>query len=472
MVAEHIDLASTIAGPVAVLGLGRSGLSAAKALQRAGIEVRAWDDLSHARDRAAADGMAIRDLRTEALDDVRLLVLSPGIPHTWPAPHPIVARARAADIEIVCDVDLLFRACPSAHFVGVTGTNGKSTTTALVGHILAASRPTEVGGNIGIPALDLVALDNRGTYVLELSSYQLELLPSASFETAVLLNISTDHTERHGSAAGYVAAKAHIFEGQDNDGTAVVGIDDESSRGLFEQLSNRRPGRVVAVSGHVAVGGGVFAEDGWLVDDRHGRAERVLDLNNVPTLPGRHNAQNVAAAYAAAGASGLTSVQIADRIPSFAGLPHRQEILGRVDGALYINDSKATNLAAVGNALSCYDDIIWIAGGRPKAGIDVAEIAVHFPRIRLACLIGEAAPLLAAGLDSSVPSKQCGDLATAVEVAAAAVSKAATKPVVLLSPACASFDQFDDFEQRGEAFRRLVGRLPGEHTRLAEGVAC
>ena len=470
--AQRIDLASTVIGSVAVLGLGRSGRSAARALGQAGIEVKAWDDAASARADAAATGIPIHDLRELSFDSVSLLVLSPGIPHTWPVPHPVVTRARAANVEIVCDVELLMRACPDAHYVGVTGTNGKSTTTALIGHILGAVGPTAVGGNIGTPALDLEPLAGQGTYVLELSSYQLELMPTGVVDTAVLLNISPDHTERHGSVDGYVAAKAHIFACQEAEGTAVIGVDDATSRGLFDRLFEQRPGRVIAVSGHRPVGGGVYAEDGWLVDDRDGHAERVLSLKGLYPLPGRHNAQNLAAAYAAVGASGLTAERIAGLVPNFPGLPHRLEALGLVDGVLYVNDSKATNMAAAANSLSCYHDIVWIAGGRPKAGMDVLEIAEHLPRVRLACLIGEATPMLAGQLEDRVPLTECGNLATALERAVASAKQSGRRPVVLLSPGCASFDQFANFEERGETFRRLVAALPGEHRTLAGGAPC
>ena len=469
---QPIDLASTVEGPVAILGLGQSGRATASALRRSGIEIRTWDDDADARAAAAALGIPICDLLDHSFDGVRLLVLSPGIPHTWPAPHPAVERARAADVEIVGDIELLMRACPDARYIGVTGTNGKSTTTSLIGHILNDAGPLSVGGNIGKPALDLPALTRGGTYVLELSSYQLELIPTGVFDMAVLLNISADHTERHGNLNGYVAAKARIFDRQDADCTAVIGVDDESSRGLFDRLFKRPHGQVIAVSGERVVRGGVYAENDWLIDDRKGRAEPVLNLVGLHALPGRHNAQNLAAAYVATSAAGLPTTQITGIVPTFPGLPHRQEVLGSVDGILFINDSKATNMAAVAKALSCYEDIIWIAGGQPKAVMDADDIVDFLPRVRSACLIGDAAQKLAALLEGRVPLRMCGDLPKAIEIAASIAREARTKPVVLLSPGCASFDQFANFEDRGMAFRHLVAALPGKHRSIGDSAVC
>ena len=467
-----VDLSSLAQSPVGVLGLGRTGLSAAKALVRSGIDVRAWDDSTVARSAAAATGIDVPDQLEGFCNGLTQLVLSPGVPHTWPAPHPIVAAARAAGTEIIGDVELLMRACPDAKYIGITGTNGKSTTTALIGHMLGGDAAVEVGGNIGTPALDLAPLGAEGTYVLELSSYQLELVPTGVFDTAVLLNISPDHTERHGNVDGYVNAKARIFSGQDNDGTAVIGVDDATCRGLFDRLFQQRAGRVIAISGQQAVRGGIYAEAGWLIDDRGGQAKRVLGLTELRTLPGQHNAQNLAAAFAASTSADATPSEVAARVPSFPGLPHRQEAVGRVDGVLFVNDSKATNLAAVTNALSCYDNIVWIAGGRPKEALNIAPVADLLRQVVAACVIGEAGPTLARQLDGRIPVTDCGDLETAVHKAASIASNLGAHATVVLSPGCASFDQFDNFEARGEAFRAFVSALPGAHTPGGKQVAC
>ena len=445
---------------IAVLGLARSGLAASQALARGGARVLAWDDAAPRRDAAAKAGVTIVDLATADLGRVKALVLSPGIPHSFPAPHAVAARARAAGIEIIGDIELLARSVTAARYVGITGTNGKSTTTALIAHILArAGRHVAAGGNIGVPALLLETLGPDGIYVLEMSSYQLELTPSLAFDVAVLLNITPDHLDRHGGMAGYIAAKERIFARQTERHAAVIGIDDEICRALFEKLSSERRRRVVPISTMRAAAGGVAVAEGMLIDDLDGRAQGVLDLRTIERLPGRHNWQNAAAAFAAVRCLGLGADEAAAGIASFAGLAHRQELIAVIDGVRYVNDSKATNADAVATALACYDDIYWIAGGVAKAG-GIATLAPYFPRLRHAFLIGEAAPSFAATLEGRVPVTLAGTLDAAV-AAAHAASRGKRGASVLLSPACASFDQFADFEARGEAFRRLVAALPG-----------
>ena len=453
-----IDLGGCVTGPVAVLGLGKSGLAAAQALQRSGIATLAWDDNAEARQRAADAGIDCTDLHEADLGEVTTLVLSPGIPHTHPAPHPVVTRAREAGLEILCDIELLARAQPAAKRVGVTGTNGKSTTTSLIGHLLDdGTRPVAVGGNLGTPALALAPLDSAGIYVLELSSYQLELLPTTAFDVAVLLNISADHHDRHGGAAGYVAAKRRIFADQPADGVAVVGVDDEVCRGIFDDLvaAGRR---AVAISGQTETPGGVYGDGERLVDDREGGAPVVAALDDLPALPGQHNAQNAAAATAAVAALGLARETIGARLASFPGLAHRQQLVATDNGIRFVNDSKATNADAAARALACYDAVLWIAGGRAKEG-GLDALTPYLARVRAAFLIGEAAEQMAAELPAGLPVHQCGDLDTAVaEATAAARAMDGTPVVVLLSPACASWDQFSSFEARGEAFCAAVER--------------
>ena len=457
-----IDLGLLPVRPVAVLGLGRSGLAAARALTAAGRPVLAWDDVEAQRSAAAAAGIPLTDIALRDLSDVGMLVLSPGIPLDHPKPHPVVTRARAARCEIVGDVELLLRACPAATVIGITGTNGKSTTTALLGHILAAAGvPSAVGGNIGVPALALAPLDAGGVYVLELSSYQLDLTPSLGCKVAVLLNISPDHLERHGGMDGYVAAKRRIFTGQGPDATAIVGADDAACQAIADALGHQSSGpRVIPVSGETAIAGGVFARDGVLFDaTASGDPRPVLRLAEAPALPGVHNAQNAAAAWAAARALGLAPATVAAAIRSFPGLAHRQELITTIDGVAYVNDSKATNPDAAARALACYDAIYWIAGGRAKAG-GLAAVRPYLDRVRHVYLIGEAAPAFAGELASAVPVAISETLDRAVAAAhTQAYRNGARAPVVLLSPACASFDQFRDFEARGDAFRALVQEL-------------
>jgi len=452
-----IDIATLSTAPVAVLGLGRSGLAAAKALLGSRILVWGWDDDAKVRGAAGQAGIPLVDLYLCDMRQPTMLVLSPGIPHTHPKPHPVVERARTNGCEIIGDVELLIRAQSDAAFVAVTGTNGKSTTTAMIGHVLdRAKRDVAVGANLGMPALELDALGAGGTYVLEMSSYQLELTPSLTPDVAVLLNISPDHLDRHGGIDGYVAAKRLIFKRQRPGSTAVVGVDDALSRKVCDGLRSANAARVVPVSGRDPVRGGVYVADGTLRDDTDGSDVAVLDMADAAALPGEHNAQNAAAAFAAARALGIESDIIVDAIRGFPGLAHRQERIAVINGVAYVNDSKATNADAAARALSCYDAIYWIAGGQPKDG-GLDAVAPWLDRVRHAFLIGEAAEDFADNLEGRVPLTRSGTLDAAVAAArACAETEQAASPVVLLSPACASFDQFRDFEDRGDAFRALV----------------
>ena len=445
--------------PVGVLGLAKSGRAAAQALTAGGAEILAWDDNPKAREALAAQ-LPIRDLATADWRNIAALVLSPGIPHSFPEPHPAVTRARDAGAAIIGDLELLGRAQPEARYIGITGTNGKSTTTALVGHILAAAgQRVEVGGNLGTPALSLAPLGRDGSYVIEASSFQLELITTLAFDIALLLNITPDHLDRHGTMEGYVAAKRHIFARQNKAATAIVGVDDAICRDLCDELRRTGPARVVPISVLQPVSGGVYVDQGWLVDAMGGQPVRVLDLGLAERLPGAHNWQNAAAAYAAARVSGVDTAAATAAICSFPGLAHRQELVGTIDGVRYINDSKATNADATEKALLCYPAIYWIAGGLAKAG-GIEPLAPYFGRLRHTFLIGRATEEFAATLEGSVPFTRCGDLATAVAAASAqARHDGVPGAVVLLSPACASYDQFKNFEERGDIFRGLVEEL-------------
>lgn len=454
--------------PVAVFGLGKSGLATAAALLQSGTPVWAWDDDESVRARAAAMGARLVELYGCDWSRPTALVLSPGVPHTHPAPHPVVTAARAHGVEIIGDVELFARALrdgtlPQAAVIGVTGTNGKSTTTALIGHVLQTARRAAIaGGNLGTPVLSFDPLPENGIYVLELSSYQLELTTSLACRAAVLLNVTPDHLGRHGGIDGYVAAKTRIFANQDRSDTAIVGIDDAHSRAVRDALIAAGKQRVVAVSTGIRIPGGVHALDGKLIDDTDGTNRLVLDLAEAPALPGVHNWQNAAAAYAACRAVGLAPEEIAHGLRSYPGLAHRQELVATLNGVRYINDSKATNADATAKALACYEPIYWIVGGRPKeTGLEGLE--GFYPRIARAFLIGEAEEAFARALDGKVPTTRCGTLAAAVAAAHEAAQRERREgAVVLLSPACASFDQFANFEERGDAFRRLVQALsPG-----------
>jgi UDP-N-acetylmuramoylalanine--D-glutamate ligase len=376
-------------------------------------------------------------------------VLSPGIPHTLPAPHPIAAAALAAGVPVWSDAELLFRAVRAAgsraRFIGVTGTNGKSTTTALVAHILeGAGLAVAAGGNLGPAALALPFLDHNGLYVLEMSSYMLERIGTLRFDAAVMLNLSPDHLDRHGDMTGYAAAKRAIFARQRDGDLAVVGLDDVPSRAMAAELN------ATTVSGdHEA---DLWCEAGVLRD----AAGPILRMAEAQALPGAHNAQNAAAAAAVALHVGVSRADVARGIASFTGLPHRQRLVATVDGVPYVDDSKATNADAAARALGCYDRIIWIAGGIAKAG-GAAPLAPFFPRIAHALLIGQDAPMFAAVL-ADVPHSIVGTLEAAVPAARDLAARTGAD-VVLLSPACASFDQFSGYPARGQRFAELAQGL-------------
>jgi len=384
-------------------------------------------------------------------------VLSPGVPLSHPQPHPVVALARRLGARVIGDIEVFATAFPAARVVGITGTNGKSTTTALIGHLLrAAGRPVAVGGNLGTPVLDLPGLPRNGTHVLELSSFQLDLTTSLKPAVAVWLNLTPDHLDRHGDLAGYVAAKRRLLDMAPPEATLVIGIDDPAS--LAQVTALQAAGReVLPVAVGRAIEHGIHAIDGRLY-----RQETLLaDLNGIRSLRGAHNWQNAAAAVAAGLALGLGRDELRAGLPSFAGLPHRMEQVGLIDGIAFVNDSKATNAEAAARALASFGSIYWIAGGLPKTG-GIGALTHYFPRVRQAFLIGQAAPEFARTLAGRVRCQQSGDLATALHQAyAAARADGAPEPVVLLSPACASFDQFANYEARGDRFRELVAAMTG-----------
>jgi len=445
-----IDLSFLRGKTIAVLGLGKSGASAVRALQSGGATVLAWDDHDETRKSAT---FPLTDLMTVDFSAVNLLVISPGIPHTFPQPHPVAIKAKQAHVPLVCDVDLLLRAESDADVIAITGTNGKSTTTALIGHILKNFRPTEIGGNIGLPALTLNALGETGTYVLELSSYQLELTPTLKAKGAVLLNLSPDHIERHGDIAGYVAAKENLFNlsGQ----VAVIGIDTEPAAMMADRIEAKKLWTIVRVSTQRRLATGVYVESGQLYDN----GVLIADLRALPNLKGVHNHENAACAYAVIKyVYGYEAKEIMAHMMSFPGLPHRQFPVRRMKDVIYINDSKATNADAASRALASYDDIYWIIGGLPKDG-GLAGLEIYKDRIRHSFLIGKASGEFSKWLDhQGMPYTSCDTLERAVSEAHIKAHQA-KRGTVLLSPACASWDQFKSFEHRGDVFTALVSAL-------------
>lgn len=472
---------------VAVLGLGRSGITAARALQAGGAIPVLWDDGVSGRMQAEAEGFIVEDLTRADWSGFAALVLSPGAPLTHPKPHWTVERAHAAGVPVIGDVELFARALDALpndqrpRVVAITGTNGKSTTTALIGWVLkSAGLSVHIGGNIGIGVLALPAPTPDAVYVIEVSSYQLDLTTTFAPDVAILTNISPDHLDRHGGMEGYVTAKQRIFQAQGPEALALVGVDEAWGQGIAADLraQGRRVCTVSTLSvipgpdaqrsepgtltvAHVAeawVPGsatpprndGMKAAPGLLIAN----GQPVADLSAARSLPGRHNAQNAAFAYAAARALGVSHEAAIEGLMTFPGLAHRMEAVGRLGPIRFINDSKGTNADAARQALASYPKVFWIAGGKAKEG-GIEALRDLFPHVAKAYLIGEAAEAFAQTLGDT-PHIVAHTMERAVEMAAADAAKAGGEQVVLLSPACASFDQFPDFEVRGEAFRAAV----------------
>jgi UDP-N-acetylmuramoylalanine--D-glutamate ligase len=450
---------------VAVFGLGKSGLVTCQALMAGGAKVIAADDSPASLTEAAAAGIETGDLRAIDWSSLAALVLAPGVPLTHPAPHWTVERAKQARIPIIGDIDLFCRerasSAPGAPFIAITGTNGKSTTTALAAHILrSAGRDAQMGGNIGVPILSLAPPSRDRVHVIEMSSFQIDLAPTLDPTVGVLLNVSEDHLDRHGTMANYAAVKERLVSGVDGGGTAVVGVDDEWCRAIADRLE-RACRRLVRISVHRPLPSGLFTEGTRILAATERGQEAVADLTGIPPLRGVHNAQNAACAAAAMLALGLSPAAIQQGLRSFPGLAHRMEEVGRRGRVLFVNDSKATNADSAAMALACFTEIFWILGGKAKSG-GITGLTQFFPRIAKAYLIGEATEEFAETLEGRVPYERCGTMDRAVAAAAVeSEASALASPVVLLSPACASFDQYRNFEIRGDAFRTLVHGLAG-----------
>jgi UDP-N-acetylmuramoylalanine--D-glutamate ligase len=457
---------TTFAGKrVAVFGLGKSGLLSAGALIKGGAEVVVFDDNEKSLTDAQSAGLHCQDLRELDWSTIAALLLSPGVPLTHPTPHWSVKLAHKAEVEIIGDIELFCREravsgrdCP---LIAITGTNGKSTTTALTAHLIAsAGRDVQMGGNIGVPALALEPFKSSRAYVVEVSSYQIDLAPSLKPTIGILLNVSEDHLDRHGTMENYAALKALVPASVEPGGTAVIGVDDRYTRNAADRIA--RAGKtVVRVSVVAPLRGGYYAEGSRIVRAIAGKAHAVAELAGIGSLRGAHNAQNAACAVAACVALGIDMPTIQKGLTSFPGLAHRMQQVGRKGRVLFVNDSKATNADSAAKALASFHDIFWIAGGKPKTG-GITSLTEFFPRIRKAYLIGEAAKDFAATLGGTVPHEIDGVLSAAIDAAARdAAASDAKEPVVLLSPACASFDQYPNFEVRGKAFVDIVLALPG-----------
>ncbi|MFK7938874.1 MAG: UDP-N-acetylmuramoyl-L-alanine--D-glutamate ligase [Roseovarius sp.] len=454
---------------VGVLGLGRSGLSAARALRSGGATAICWDDNELARDVAEADGFEVRDLsKPQAFDGIAALIVSPGIPHLYPAPNKVVAAAMTAGVPVDNDIGLFFRSFATQGWntydtvprvVAVTGSNGKSTTSALIHHVLEhVGRDAQLAGNIGRGVLDIDPPGDGGVVVLELSSYQTELARSLTPDVAVFTNLTPDHLDRHAGLGGYFAAKRRLFAEGGPD-RAIIGVDEAEGRFLAGQLSEApTDDRVIRVSAeHKLIGPGwsVFAKKGFLSEYRKGRQAGSIDLRPIKGLPGAHNHQNACAAYAACRTLGLAPKVIEAAFHTFGGLPHRSQIIAEADGVTYVNDSKATNVDSALKALQAFDRVRWICGGLEKDG-GLDGLKPGLPHVTKAYVIGREASQFAMQLEG-VDTQVCTTMAAAVE---AAMSEAEAGDTVLLAPAAASFDQYDSFERRGEDFTAEVqGRL-------------
>ena len=499
---------------VGVLGLGRSGLSVAAALREAGAVPVLWDDLAARRQAAADLGYEVTDLsRPGPAPDCALYIASPGVPHLYPAAHPALAYALSRAIPLDNDIGLflrelraierqylrelakgfvnddavddpafmaaiewyrgggrfdedaqnaLFKAAVAGaiRVIAITGSNGKSTTSALIHHILtAAGLKASLRGNIGNAVFEGPAPAPGETVVLELSSYQLELSRFLTPDVAVLTNISPDHLDRHGGLGGYVAAKARLFEDAK---TCVIGVDEPEGLVLANRHLTRNPVIGVSVQGAAAAfPSRVMAQEGAVRLSICEGADTITaqwSLTQARALQGAHNAQNAGCAAAACHTLGLSAAAIQEGIDSFPGLPHRMQVVAENQGVLFVNDSKATNADAAARSLATYERVRWIAGGLAKEG-GIDSLTNYFPRIAKAYLIGAASDAFAATLaGAGVAHMKCGTLEAAV---AAAMADAAPGEAVLLAPACASFDQFPDFEKRGEAFVSAVNKALG-----------
>jgi UDP-N-acetylmuramoylalanine--D-glutamate ligase len=466
-----IPVTSFAGKTVAVFGLGGSGLAVCHALKAGGAEVIACDDSIDKMVEATQAGFITADLRTVTWENFAALILTPGVPFTHPVPHWTVLAAREAGVEVIGDIELFCREralhAPSAPFVAITGTNGKSTTTALIAHLMReAGFDTQMGGNIGTAILSLEPPRAGRVHVIEMSSYQIDLTPSLNPTVGMLLNLTPDHIDRHGTMENYAAVKERLVARAE---VALVGADDDYSIDIGNRLTDDGDCDMIAVSGHRSLHWGYFVRGTEVIfkpdidDDAKAEAHITVlaDLRGVGSLRGEHNAQNAAFACATAWTLGVESEEIARGIKTFPGLAHRMEQVGRQNATLFVNDSKGTNADATAKALSSFNDIFWIAGGKPKEG-GIESLAGFFPRIRKAYLIGEAATEFAATLEGKVPYEISVTLDVAVANAAGDAAEAnLAEPVVLLSPACASFDQFRNFEIRGNRFRELVMALDG-----------
>lgn len=460
-----IDLSSyaqTLNGkPVAVFGLGVSSVAAIRALLAADIQVTAWDDKEENRKEAKILGADIRDLTKIDLKGYAFLLLAPGVPYSF-EPHPVVVNAQKAGIEVIGDLELLHRCGHHLKTIGITGTNGKSTTTALATHVLnECGIKAVMGGNIGKPVFDLELTAKDSVLVLEISSFQMDLCPTFRPNISVLLNITPDHLDRHGSMKSYIEAKAQILEGE---GVSIIGVDDDFTQKLFERTFLAEKRKAIPVSVKIPVSEGLFVSNGALFENKKGEDRKIGPLEGIETLRGTHNYQNAAIVYAVARELGVEKNDVFSAFKTYPGLPHRQYLVSRKNKVVYINDSKGTNAEATARALSSYNNIYWIIGGLAKEG-GLKGLEIFASRIKKAYVIGAAAVEFEFWLKkNNISFEQCGTLDVATKKAHEEAQQSDEDVTVLLSPACASWDQFKSFELRGNAFTEQVLELIGERS--------
>lgn len=452
--------------PVLIYGLGRSGMSALKALKKAGAHIVAGDDNDDSLALAKKAGAELLDDVDYDYGDYAFLILSPGLPFTHPKPHWVVEKAKAADVEIICDIELFSRIYKNIKAIGVTGTNGKSTTSSLLNHMLnKCGIPAELGGNIGTPVFDLKIPDEKTWLVLEISSFQIDLCPSYRPDIAVLLNLTPDHIDRHGDMENYCAVKERLSERSKSSdyNIAVICSDDPYMQKVYARAKDLGLRKVIEVSTEKTLSAGVYVEGDMMHDTINESSITAANLSRIPTLKGIHNYQNAACAYLAATLIGIAPEKAWDSMQDFPGLNHRQFLVRTINGVTYVNDSKSTNAASAAVALGYRDNVYWIVGGRKKkTGLDGLE--EFFPRIKHAFLIGESTEDFADWFDKyGIEFSRCYDLDKAVRCAHDMAQKNRGQPggagVVLLSPACASFDQFTSFEDRGDKFTDFIKAL-------------
>ena len=449
---------------IAIMGLGKSGLDVASRLIDCGAHVQAWDDNSDGQNMAKKRHIPLTNLNHDDAwirTQFDMLILSPGIPHNLPTPHPTALHAHNHNVPIMGEVALLPMMKPHAYYIGITGTNGKSTTTALLEHCLQqANVAVQAGGNLAIPALGLPDAD---VYVLEISSYMAERLNGTKFNVGIFMNLSPDHLDRHGDMDGYLEAKLKMFDGCDDTSTAIVIIDDDYTKMAYEKL-NRQGIKTIPISATEKYAGGIYMDDDMMVDDRQGQASVICNMNDMENLVGQHNRQNMMAVYACLTLQGIDKDNIIPAFKTFTALAHRQQFITALNGVRFINDSKATNIESAIRGITSYDNVYWIAGGEGKQS-SYEKMTPSLNHISKGYFIGEAENDLAEFFDkTNTPYERCGTLDIAVQksyydaVHSDGV-RSGENAVVLLSPACASWDQFNSFEQRGDMFAQYVKSL-------------